>query len=74
MLFRSQLFRREDSHIEAARFKLHGLDADAQYQVTDADTGPIVLASGRALMEEGLSVRIPTQPAAALIRYDRLSV
>ena len=69
-----QLFRREDSPIEAARFKLHGLDADAQYQVTDADTGPIVLASGRALMEEGLSVRIPTQPAAALIRYDRLSV
>jgi len=68
-----QVFRRENSPIEAARFPLHGLNPNAQYEVTDADAGLIMQASGSELMEHGLPVRIADRPAAVLIRYARLS-
>jgi Glycosyl hydrolase family 36 C-terminal domain len=62
-----QVFRREFSPSESARFALHGLEAEAQYDVTEADTGSIIQASGRELMDKGLPVRIAERPAAVLL-------
>jgi alpha-galactosidase len=67
-----QAFRREESPIEAACFPLHGLEPEAQYQVTDADGGTPVLATGRELMEQGLPVHINERRAAALLNYRKM--
>jgi len=67
-----QVFRREDSPTESGSFKLMGLDPAGQYEMTDADTGEITRATGRELMEQGLSVRITAQPGAVLFRYRKV--
>ena len=47
-----QVFRRDDSPYESARFKLHGLDATAKYEVENLDGGKET-RTGRELMEAG---------------------
>ncbi|MBI3911148.1 MAG: alpha-galactosidase [Armatimonadetes bacterium] len=67
-----QAFRRADSAYESARFRLHGLDPDARYAVIDLDAPRSrTLMTGRALMEDGLSVAIREQPGAVVISYRR---
>jgi alpha-galactosidase len=67
-----QAFRRSESPYEAARFPLHGLDADAQYAVTDMDTTRTYEASGRQLMHEGLLITAPERPCAPVLLYRAL--
>jgi alpha-galactosidase len=65
-----QAFRRPDCHFEAAQFKLHGLDKNAKYLVTDLDhTDQSKTMTGEELMKSGVSIEIPNQPGAALITY-----
>ena len=65
-----QVFRRAASNYEAARFKLRNLNPGAIYVVTDLDrpAAPQEL-SGRELLERGLLVTVPEQPAASIITY-----
>ena len=68
-----QGFRRPDSNCEAARFKLHGLDARARYVVTDLDHPKKVQSfTGDELINHGLLITIPDQPGAVVIVYKRV--
>ena len=73
-----QAFRRPRSDVESMRFRLCGLDSASRYRVlsleSDEATPPAldVVLDGRDLLEDGLMVTLPSQPAAALITYERL--
>jgi alpha-galactosidase len=64
-----QAFRRPASPIEEARFKLRGLDAKAQYAVSNLDVPGQTQFSGQVLSEKGLPVAIRDQPGAVIITY-----
>jgi alpha-galactosidase len=64
-----QAFRRPGSVEAFANYKLHGLNPEWVYVVTDVDAPGSTLLTGRKLMDQGLSVNIPRQPGAALITY-----
>ncbi len=65
-----QVFRRAQSHYESARFRLHGLDANARYVVTDLDhPDRSQTVAGAELMEKGLRAESATQPEALLFTY-----
>jgi alpha-galactosidase len=66
-----QIFRRDESPYESARFTLHGLDAAANYEVENLDGGKET-HTGRELMEQGLAVTTKTKPAALLFAYKRV--
>jgi alpha-galactosidase len=66
-----QVFRRAESPYESARFVLRGLEADAQYTLTDLDSGQMQQLAGRQLSQEGLLVTLPKRPQAAVIRYEK---
>ena len=61
-----QVFRRAESFYEAARFRLHGLEPQARYVVTDLDSGRTQEISGRDLAA-GLKVSLDKQPSAAVL-------
>jgi alpha-galactosidase len=63
--------RRPSSPYETARFPLRGLDADAQYLITDLDTQATRRLTGGELMQQGLPVSLPRRPGSALITYAR---
>jgi hypothetical protein len=67
-----QAFRRDGSAYESARFKLHGLDANARYLVTELDGDAPAQMTGRELLEQGLPVILKEKPAAGLIGYRRM--
>jgi alpha-galactosidase len=67
-----QVFRRAESPIEKAQFKLRGLDPAAQYTITNIDTPGETQISGRELEEKGLPVSIKDQPSAVVIFYKRV--
>lgn len=65
-----QAFRRGESFYESARFKLRELDPNARYLVTDLDHPDARReVIGRELMEKGLLITAPTQPAAVVMTY-----
>jgi len=66
-----QAFRRKDSKSESSHFKLRGLDPSTRYRLTTFDVPGTIERTGRALMDEGLSVSIKDPPAAAVITYER---
>ncbi|MEK7685278.1 MAG: alpha-galactosidase [Verrucomicrobiota bacterium] len=67
-----QVFRREHSAYEAARFPLHGLDASGRYAVMSLDEPSAQQElAGRELLESGLQVLLKEKPAAAIFFYKR---
>ncbi len=67
-----QVFRREKSLYEAARFKLSGLEPGARYLVTNLDTPDTKREfAGAELLEKGLPVALTEQPSAAVFTYRR---
>ena len=64
-----QVFRRHNSFYESASFKLFGLDAEADYVVSDLDTGEQERRTGRQLLTDGLPVAIATRPGVAIMTY-----
>ncbi|MBI2927600.1 MAG: alpha-galactosidase [Verrucomicrobia bacterium] len=66
-----QVFRREHSAYETARFKLRGLEPDTRYTVTNLDAPEPRELTGRELMEIGLQVELPERPSAAVITYKK---
>lgn len=67
-----QAFRRLDSPYLASQYRLRGLEDDAQYDYWPIDSpASKKLATGRELMEQGLTLQIEDRPGAALILYAR---
>lgn len=64
-----QVFRRENSPAEAARFPLRGLQAKELYTVTNLDRSEVQYLPGRTLMEDGVLVEITKKPGAVIITY-----
>lgn len=62
-------FRRKNAPWSAAQFKLRGLDADAVYEVENADTGKKQRIKGKVLLEEGLPIRLSRPDTSALVFY-----
>jgi alpha-galactosidase len=66
-----EAFRRPESIYETARLKLKGLEPEAEYTLTDVDTGDVSKQSGRSLMDDGLLVKTAAAPCAVAIEYRR---
>ena len=66
-----QVFRREDSPYEKARFTLGGIDGGCDYLFTDLDGGEFTL-SGKVLQEKGLELTIPEKRTAKIYIYKKL--
>jgi alpha-galactosidase len=67
-----QVFRRENSFYESARFTLQGLDPGARYTVSNLDEpGTKQEFSGRELGEQGVPVAIHNRPGAVVLVYAR---
>jgi alpha-galactosidase len=64
-----QVFRRGDSIYRQAELKLHGLDGEKEYVITDLDTHKSTRSTGRELMEQGITIEIAQKPGAALLAY-----
>lgn len=67
-----QAFRRAESPYESARFRLQALEPEALYSVKNVDDAKSLEMTGKALMEEGLLVKMQDRPAAAVIIYAKL--
>jgi alpha-galactosidase len=65
-----QVFRRGDSIYRQAELRLHGLDADKEYAITDLDTNKVTRTTGRELMEQGFTIQIATKPGTSLLTYE----
>jgi len=69
-----QAFRRTQSVYESARFKLRGLEVSARYVATDVDNPDGSReVTGAELVERGLLVVIPNQPAAKVMTYRKMN-
>ena len=66
-----QAFRRAESPYESIRAKLRGLEPEAVYTLTNVDISGTTEATGRELMDKGLSVVIDKRPGSAVILYKR---
>lgn len=65
-------FRREYSGTQDIKVLLNGLESGAQYRVWDIDTNADVVKSGSALMNSGLTITIPVQPGAVILKYAKV--
>lgn len=68
-----QIFRRAESIFTAAALPLKGLDAGAQYQITNVMTNETQTMSGKDLIETGLPVVMHERPEALVLAYKRVS-
>jgi hypothetical protein len=66
-----QAFRRPKSPAVTMDFKLRGLEREARYRVRNVDKAEELVMTGRALLEQGLSVSLEHPREAALIVYKR---
>jgi alpha-galactosidase len=67
-----QAFRRAGNGTPVLGLRLLGLQPAANYRLTHFEMGTTLTASGRTLMTDGLTVRVPTPPEAATLRYQRV--
>ena len=63
-----QVFRRENSPYETARFSLGGINENSNYLFTDIDGGEFTV-SGKELVKEGLKINIPDKRVAKIYLY-----
>lgn len=68
-----QVFRRENSPYESARFRLNEIDPAARYSIKNLDEAEVSEAAGRELQESGFLVKIPKAAAAVTLLYKRIS-
>jgi alpha-galactosidase len=67
-----QAFRRSQSPMESARFKLRGLDVAAKYSVHNLDAPGETIFIGRELEEQGLPVVIKNEASAVVITSEKV--
>lgn len=61
-------FRRKDCPQETVEVKLRGLAAEADYELTDDDTGKKTIVKGSELAK-GFTLSIPEKPSSVMIKY-----
>ena len=66
-----QVFKREESPYETAKFNLRGIDPERDYLITDLDGGEFTV-SGRELAEKGFSMTIKESPKAKVFKYKKM--
>lgn len=64
--------RRPRSPFGSVTPKLHGLEAEAAYELRDADTGTSWQSTGQELMRSGLNLSIDVAPGSRLVLYRRM--
>jgi alpha-galactosidase len=64
-----QVFRRPGCVQDSLKLRLRGIDRETMYEVRDADQKEVRCVTGKELMSDGLTVTLPSKPAAALITY-----
>jgi alpha-galactosidase len=69
-----EIFRRSHSPYETARFKLHGLEPEAKYSVSNLDDLTHRNLSGKELMDQGIEIRLQHSPDSALLSYKRIAI
>jgi alpha-galactosidase len=67
-----QVFRRENSPYESARFTLRELDPAARYSLRNLDGAELSEMEGHALLDSGMPVSLPRAAAAVTFIYKRL--
>lgn len=67
-----QAFRRPENNDASKRLKLFGLNAKAQYNVTNIDSNVTQKISGADLMTKGLLVDIPNKREAVVYLYKKI--
>jgi alpha-galactosidase len=65
-------FRRPESPLVSAEFRLQGLDPNADYEVENADTGEVRRSSGQSLAQKGVTVTMNAAPESCLLFYKKL--
>jgi alpha-galactosidase len=65
-------YRRSGSPYQRASYKLHGLNADDNYEITNADTAEKQTISGHDLMTAGVSIEMKYAPESSLLIYQDL--
>ena len=66
-----QAFRRDKGPYESARVKLHGLEPDARYTLTDLDAAGATQMTGRELLANGVLIAIKDCPGAVVVTYKK---
>jgi len=64
-------FRRKESPYTVAGFKLHGLDPEEYYELTDIDSGVKTEYAGSELMEKGIELKMLSAPGSMIIAYNK---
>ncbi len=64
-----QAFRRAESPYSSIHVKLHGLEPDAVYTVTNFDVEGTTEVAGRELLEQGITIDLKGRPDSAVIQY-----
>jgi alpha-galactosidase len=67
-----QAFRRDKNEEASKTFRLSGLDPKARYEIRNLDSETPERASGKDLMDKGLTVTIGEKPGAAVLTYKRV--
>jgi alpha-galactosidase len=67
-----QAFRRGQSSRDSICMKLHGLEPDAMYSLTNFDVAGTKEKAGRELIDQGLCISIPDRPSSALTAYRKI--
>lgn len=63
-----QVWRREESPYESAKFFLRGIDENSNYIISDADGGEMKI-SGQSLVNDGFNVALPNRRVAKIYFY-----
>ncbi len=66
-----QAFRRPNASEESVSLKLRGLSAKTVYTIRNLDEAATTTATGAQLMKDGLPVKMPKKPDAAVIVYKK---
>jgi alpha-galactosidase len=66
-----QAFRHDKAAADSISVKLHDLEPDAAYVVTNFDVPGATEATGHELMEKGLTISIKDQPGSAILSYKK---
>jgi alpha-galactosidase len=67
-----QAFRRRDCPADEERYRLQGLDPHARYRLVNFDIPGNWFATGRALMEAGVTAKAVGTPSAVIVAYERV--
>ncbi len=69
-----QAFRRSACETASMTFKLHGLEAEAKYNLVHIDGTIVTQLSGKQMMNDGFPITLEKKPDVAVIRYEKTAM